>query len=146
MPPPEFEVQSIDEDSLLFDKSGNAYRCFCSPDILTETREKLARSGSNLTDEEAARRVRAGEKLTIRLNVFNIFVLLRLCLTNRTAYFLTDHMRKTLSLEKTDPIRFLFPTYHLASVVDDYEMGIKHCIFTPLIVILRNGFHLCLFI
>ena len=47
-------------------------------DQLTETREKLARSGSNasydkrclhLTDEEVARKLRAGEKYIVRLNV-----------------------------------------------------------------------------
>ena len=59
-------------------QSGHAYRCFCSPDKLADTRERLARTGSNstydktclhLTDEEIARRVRAGEKSTVRLNV-----------------------------------------------------------------------------
>ncbi|KAF8330980.1 hypothetical protein F5887DRAFT_1081418 [Amanita rubescens] len=54
-----------------------------APKTLTETREKLARSGSNLTydkrylrltDEEVARRVRAGEKSTIRLNDGNAYI------------------------------------------------------------------------
>lgn len=59
-------------------QSGHAYRCFCSPDTLTEIKEKLARSGSSssydrrclhLTEEEVARKVRAGEKYTVRFNV-----------------------------------------------------------------------------
>ena len=59
-------------------QTGHAYRCFCSPDVLAAKREKLARSGSNntydkaclnLTEEEVARRVRAGEKSVVRLNV-----------------------------------------------------------------------------
>lgn len=59
-------------------QSGHAYHCFCSADKLTEIREKLARSGSNLsydktclhlTDEEVARKIRAGEKSVVRLNV-----------------------------------------------------------------------------
>ena len=59
-------------------QSGRAYRCFCSADKLQATRERLARAGSNatydkaclnLTDEEVARRVRAGEKFVVRLNV-----------------------------------------------------------------------------
>lgn len=62
----------------LLPQSGHAYRCFCSPDKLTATRERLARTGSNstydktclhLTEEEVARRVRAGEKSIVRLNV-----------------------------------------------------------------------------
>ena len=61
-----------------YPQSGRAYRCFCSSDRLQETREKLARAGSNstydkaclnLTEEEVARRVRAGEKSVVRLNV-----------------------------------------------------------------------------
>ena len=64
--------------SQLFLQSGHAYRCFCSPDKLSATRERLARTGSNstydkaclhLAEEEVARRVRAGEKSIVRLNV-----------------------------------------------------------------------------
>lgn len=63
-------------------QSGHAYRCFCSPDVLTETREKLARAGSStsydrrclhLTDEEVARKVKAGEKHIVRFNVSDNF-------------------------------------------------------------------------
>lgn len=59
-------------------QSGRAYRCFCSSDKLASTRERLARAGSNatydksclnLTEEEVARRLRAGEKSVVRLNV-----------------------------------------------------------------------------
>lgn len=73
-------------------QSGHAYRCFCSPDKLAATRERLARTGSNstydktclhLTEEEAARKVRAGEKHIIRLNVSNpLAFLLSLILTS----------------------------------------------------------------
>jgi len=61
-----------------FVKSGHAYRCFCSPETLASIREKLARVGSNatydktclsLSDEEVSRKVRAGEKSIVRLNV-----------------------------------------------------------------------------
>lgn len=64
--------------SQLLLQSGHAYRCFCSPDKLAATRERLARTGSNstydkaclhLTEEEVARRVRAGAKSIVRLNV-----------------------------------------------------------------------------
>jgi hypothetical protein len=59
-------------------QSGHAYRCFCSPDRLAQTRERLARAGLNstydkhclsLSSEEVSRRVRAGEKNVVRLNV-----------------------------------------------------------------------------
>ncbi|KAK2464603.1 hypothetical protein APHAL10511_003392 [Amanita phalloides] len=113
-------------------QSGHAYRCFCSPDTLTDTRERLARSGSNitydkrclhLTDEEVARRVRAGHKSTIRLNDS--------ILPERPKIFdlVFGEVRDAHLSLSTDPILLksdLFPTYHLASVVDDYEMGITH--------------------
>lgn len=119
-------------DKLL--ESGHAYRCFCTPDQLNDTRERLARQGSNttydrrcmhLTDEEVHRRVRAGEKHTIRINDTN--------LPPRPATPAPDlvfpHLRDAHASLATDPILLksdLRPTYHLACVVDDHAMGITH--------------------
>ncbi|EDR00624.1 uncharacterized protein LACBIDRAFT_240505 [Laccaria bicolor S238N-H82] len=114
--------------------SGHAYRCFCSMDQLTETREKLARSGSNasydkrclhLTDEEVARKVRAGEKSIVRLNVSDSNLPQR----PRGADLVFGPLKDAHASLATDPVLLksdLFPTYHLASVVDDHEMGITH--------------------
>ncbi|EKM60670.1 uncharacterized protein PHACADRAFT_110265 [Phanerochaete carnosa HHB-10118-sp] len=113
-------------------ESGRAYRCFCSPDRLQTTRERLARSGSNstydktclsLTDEEVARRVRAGEKSVIRLDDSN--------LPRRATPpdLVFGSLKDAHASLPTDPVLLksdLFPTYHLASVVDDHEMGITH--------------------
>ncbi|KAG5643046.1 hypothetical protein DXG03_001624 [Asterophora parasitica] len=112
--------------------SGHAYRCFCSPDKLSATRERLARTGSNstydktclhLTEEEVARKVRAGEKSVVRLNDSNLP-------TRPPATDLVfGHLKDAHASLATDPILLktdLFPTYHLASVVDDHEMGITH--------------------
>ncbi|KAI0344028.1 glutamyl-tRNA synthetase [Trametopsis cervina] len=113
-------------------ESGRAYRCFCSPDKLAQTREKLARTGSNatydktclhLTEEEVARRGRAGEKSVVRLNDSN----LPARATPIDLIFGT--LRDAHASLPTDPVLLksdLFPTYHLASVVDDHEMGITH--------------------
>ncbi|PIL30834.1 hypothetical protein GSI_07002 [Ganoderma sinense ZZ0214-1] len=114
--------------------SGHAYRCFCSPDKLATTREKLARTGSNstydktclhLTEEEAARRVRAGEKFVVRLNDGKLPV-------RPPAYDIVfKNLKDAHASLPTDPVLLksdLFPTYHLASVVDDYEMGITHVV------------------
>lgn len=113
-------------------ESGHAYRCFCSPDKLAATREKLARTGSNatydksclhLTEEEVARRVRAGERSIVRLNDDN--------LPDRASPtdIVFGILRDAHASLPTDPVLLksdLFPTYHLASVVDDHEMGITH--------------------
>ncbi|KAF7330452.1 tRNA-synt-1c domain-containing protein [Mycena venus] len=112
--------------------SGHAYRCFCSMDTLSEIREKFARTGSSqsydkrclhLTEEEAARRVRAGEKHIVRLN--------NGALTPRrpTTDLVFGHLKDAHGSLSTDPILLKsdgYPTYHLANVVDDHSMGITH--------------------
>ncbi|KDQ52975.1 hypothetical protein JAAARDRAFT_39688 [Jaapia argillacea MUCL 33604] len=115
-------------------ESGHAYRCFCSPDKLAETREKLARKGSNstydktclsLTEEEVGRRVRAGEKFVVRLNDG------RLPERTTPSDMIFGALRDAHASLPTDPVLLksdLFPTYHLASVVDDHEMGITHVV------------------
>ncbi|RPD81515.1 glutamyl-tRNA synthetase [Lentinus tigrinus ALCF2SS1-7] len=114
--------------------SGHAYRCFCSPDKLAATREKLARTGSNstydktclhLTEEEVARKVRAGEKFVVRLNDGRLPV-------RPSGYDLVfKNLKDAHASLPTDPVLLksdAFPTYHLASVVDDHEMGITHVV------------------
>ncbi|KZT24655.1 glutamyl-tRNA synthetase [Neolentinus lepideus HHB14362 ss-1] len=114
--------------------SGHAYRCFCSADTLASTRERLARTGSNetydkaclhLTDEEVARRVKAGDKHVIRLNDSTM--------PDRPPGhdIVFGTWKENHGSLPTDPILLksdLYPTYHLASVVDDHEMGITHVI------------------
>lgn len=113
-------------------ETGNAYRCFCSPDVLTETREKLARAGSSasydrrclhLTEEEVVRKVKAGEKHIVRFN--NTAFPSRPPATD----LIFGQPKDAHASLATDPVLLktdMFPTYHLASVVDDHEMGITH--------------------
>ncbi|GJE98035.1 glutamyl-tRNA synthetase [Phanerochaete sordida] len=132
---PYFQSERLDLYHMYSDKlleSGRAYRCFCSADKLQETRERLARLGSNatydktclnLTEEEVARRVRAGEKSVVRLNDSN--------LPRRTTPpdLVFGSLKDAHASLPTDPVLLksdMFPTYHLASVVDDHEMGITH--------------------
>ncbi|TCD68577.1 Glutamate--tRNA ligase mitochondrial [Steccherinum ochraceum] len=132
---PYFQSERLDlyhnyADKLL--KSGHAYRCFCTQERLAETRERLARTGSNrtydkaclnLTEEEVARRVRAGEKSVVRLNDG------RLPDRPFPKDIVFGSLRDSHASLPTDPILLKsdqFPTYHLASVVDDHEMGITH--------------------
>ncbi|KAJ3755932.1 hypothetical protein EV360DRAFT_85438 [Lentinula raphanica] len=112
--------------------SGHAYRCFCSADELADIKARLARSGSNntydkkclhLSDEEVARKVRAGEKHVVRIN--DGIVPTR----PPTHDIVYGYVRDAHLSLATDPVLLKtdqFPTYHLASVVDDHEMGITH--------------------
>ncbi|KAG8943893.1 Glutamate--tRNA ligase mitochondrial [Tulasnella sp. 424] len=114
--------------------TGRAYRCFCSPSTLSETRERLARMRSNatydrtclhLTDEEVARRVKAGEKHVVR---FNDTAVPRKAPIKDLVFGALQDGHGSLP---TDPILLKsdsFPTYHLASVADDHEMKITHVI------------------
>ncbi|KAI0651383.1 glutamyl-tRNA synthetase [Trametes meyenii] len=114
--------------------SGHAYRCFCSPDKLAATRERLARTGSNstydksclhLTEEEVGRKVRAGEKFIVRINDG------RLPARSPGYDLVFKNLKDAHASLPTDPVLLksdLYPTYHLASVVDDFEMGITHVV------------------
>ncbi|KAI5122694.1 hypothetical protein M0805_009747 [Coniferiporia weirii] len=113
-------------------QSGHAYHCFCTPGQLGDIKERLAKRGSNstydktclhLSEEEVGRKKRAGEKFVIRLNDG--------AMPARSAHedLVFGCLRDAHNSLPTDPILHKsdgFPTYHLASVVDDYEMGITH--------------------
>jgi glutamyl-tRNA synthetase len=109
---------------------GHAYPCFCTPERLEAVRQEQQKRKENphydgtcrsLAPDEAARRVASGEKYIVR------FKMPREGTT--TAH---DHLRGDIVTEnkqlndyvllKTDGL----PTYHLAAIVDDHEMGITH--------------------
>jgi glutamyl-tRNA synthetase len=110
---------------------GNAYPCFCTPERLDQMRkeqeaqkvDRVKYDGlcRRLKPEEAARRIAAGEKYTIRFKMPQE--------GSTTAH---DHLRGDITTEnkylddyvivKSDGL----PTYHLAAMVDDHEMQITH--------------------
>jgi glutamyl-tRNA synthetase len=111
---------------------GRAYKCFATPEELTEMRELAAAQGRrvgydrryrNLSPEEVRQREEAGQSFVIRLKV---------PLTGECVF--EDEIKGRISapwadiddqvLLKSDG----FPTYHLANVVDDYLMKITHVI------------------
>jgi glutamyl-tRNA synthetase len=113
--------------------AGRAYRCFCPPERLEALRQDQRRAGAEtlgydrrcrgLGAAEVASRLAAGEPSTVRLAVplegqtrFHDGVRGDIVIENRT---IDDQV-----LLKSDG----FPTYHLASVVDDHRMGVTHVI------------------
>ena len=110
---------------------GTAYTCFCTPERLAELREQQKATKSSflgydrrcrdLSPEEAARRVAAGEAHVVRLKV-----------PVEGQLTFRDLVRGdiTIGFEQIDDQVLLkadgFPTYHLANVVDDHLMGITH--------------------
>jgi glutamyl-tRNA synthetase len=131
-------------------QSNKAYRCFCSTEELNAKRARLAASGSSstydrtclsLTDEEIARRVRSSQKHVVRFNVSpsNLGCPFGSCSRKYKVAASSGEVEdmifgvrasNRMSLP-TDPILFKsdgYPTYHLASVVDDHEMRITHVV------------------
>ncbi|KLO17610.1 Glutamyl/glutaminyl-tRNA synthetase [Schizopora paradoxa] len=113
-------------------EKGHAYRCFCSPDRLASAHAELKARGSNatydrhclhLSEEEVARKVRAGERNILRLNIDNV--------PDRESPqdLIFGQLKDAHASLATDPVLLKsdgLPTYHLANVVDDHEMGITH--------------------
>ncbi len=110
--------------------SGHAYPCFCTTERLDELRETQKRNNlptsydrlcRNIPAETAKQRVAAGEKHTVRLKVpFHGDTVFKDFLRGTITY--QNRILDDLVLLKTD----LFPTYHLANVVDDHFMQITH--------------------
>lgn len=117
-------------DKLL--ESGAAYRCFCTPEELDKARNepRTARQPGgydkfclSLGSDEARARVDRGDPYVVRLDVPDEGDCVMPDLLRgdvRTAWSTVDDQ----VLMKSDG----FPTYHLASVVDDHLMQITHVI------------------
>ncbi len=132
-------------------RSGRAYHCFCSPERLQAVREEQTRNHlpprydghcRELSAAEVERRLAAGETAVVRFKTplsgeTGVRDLIRGEVVFSNAN-LNDYV-----LMKSDG----YPTYHLANVVDDHDMGITHVMradewisSTPLHVMLYDSF------
>lgn len=113
-------------------ESGHAYPCFCSKERLESVREAQRASNEmikydghcrNLSKEEAAARIAAGEEYVVRLRM-----------PENTDIAFDDTIRGHVSINSDDVDDQVlmksdgFPTYHLAAVVDDHLMEISHVV------------------
>ena len=111
--------------------TGRAYPCFCTSERLDALREEQKAARKNIgydrhcreiSPDEAAPRIEAGEKHVIRLKV---------PLEGKTVFediLLGQTGRKNKDINP-DPVILKtdgFPTYHLANVIDDHLMEITH--------------------
>jgi len=139
------------EYAQLLVKQGKAYRCFCAPDEIAAARERAKAEKQtfkydgrcrHLSSPEIQRNLAAGKPFAIRFAV-----------QSGGATSFKDEVRDEVSFanETIDDFVILrsdgVPTYHLAVVVDDHEMGITHIIRgedhlsnTPKQVLLYNVF------
>lgn len=111
---------------------GHAYHCFCSPERLTELRERQTAAKLpprydkhclSLKPEEVKAKLEAGEGSTIRLNMPSEGSIEHHDIIRGTVTFQYSTIDDSV-LWKSDG----FPTYHLAVVVDDHAMEISHVI------------------
>ncbi|KAA1129692.1 Glutamate--tRNA ligase mitochondrial [Puccinia graminis f. sp. tritici] len=141
-------IYQAHRDQLL--QSGQAYRCFCSPDRLDQMRQEFRSSGSNLTydrkclqlsEAEVTEKMSRGLSHVIRLknsdNPVSVDDLVYGQLTFK------NNTQDDVILIKADGT----PTYHFANVVDDHHMGISHVLrgeewlsSTPKHILLYNAF------
>ena len=112
--------------------NNNAYRCFCSPERLDEMRTKQQKNKQvpkydrhclNLSKEEIDKKIVAGQKFVVRFKIPDNEIIVG-----------QDAVYGKISIKGQDLDDFVilksnkFPTYHLASVVDDHDMRISHVI------------------
>jgi glutamyl-tRNA synthetase len=123
-------------------EKGHAYYCFCTEERLQTLEHGYDRHCRDLPPEEAKKRIEAGEKFVIRFKT---------PLEGTTKF--SDLLRgeiETPNKDLDDLVllkRDKFPTYHLASVVDDHSMQTSHVLrgdewisSTPKHVLLYNAF------
>ncbi len=114
-------------------ENGTAYACFCTPERLSELRQKQRAQKLNLgydkhckeqvDPEQAGARIAAGEKYVLRLDVPAAGEITVHDLVRGEVVFQNKEIDDQVLL-KSDG----FPTYHLANVVDDHLMRISHVI------------------
>ena len=113
-------------------ESGNAYYCFCTPDRLDKVRQEQQKlkisphydgTCRNLDPDEAARRVKVGEKHVVRFKT-----------PQEGSITVRDLLRGNITVENRNLDDYIIvrsdglALYHLAAMVDDYMMGITHVI------------------
>lgn len=115
-------------DKLIED--GHAYYCWCSTERLTAMREKQQKlklpTGYDRLCVGKTREERA------ELEGFNETPVVRMLVPDDAPTTFEDVIRGTVSAPRPDDQVILkadgFPTYHMAVVVDDHEMGITHVV------------------
>ena len=112
--------------------AGYAYPCFCTAERLNELRKQQIENKEtprydghclSLSKEEIEQKMAAGEKYVYRLKIPDEGI----CVFNDELRGEVQFDWKQIDhqiIQKSDG----FPTYHLASIVDDHHMGITHVI------------------
>jgi glutamyl-tRNA synthetase len=109
---------------------GHAYHCWCTPERLAEMRDKQQKLKLP-TGYDRLCHGKTREERSI-LPGFNETPVVRMLIPDDAPLHFDDLIRGKVSAPRPDDQVILkgdgFPTYHLAVVVDDHEMGITHVV------------------
>ncbi len=110
---------------------GKAYYCWCSGERLARMREEQQKSKQSVTGYDRMCLGKTREERA-REPGFTETPVVRMLVPDDVELAFPDLIRGTLSAPRPDDQVILkadgFPTYHLAVVVDDHEMGITHVV------------------
>ncbi|KAI0226585.1 Glutamate--tRNA ligase mitochondrial [Massospora cicadina] len=111
-------------------ESGHAYRCFCSPEKLEAARMAKKRLGLSSVYDGSCRGLDPAEVREL-LGTKRAHVI-RFKSSDAAETYVKDEVRDQVRIKHAEREDFIllksdgFPTYHLASVVDDHLMAITH--------------------
>ncbi len=109
---------------------GKAYQCWCTPERLAEMRAEQQQAKQPTGYDRLCLGKSRDERAA--LPGFAETPVLRMLIPDDVALSFTDLIRGELSAPRPDDQVLMktdgFPTYHLANVVDDHEMGITHVV------------------
>lgn len=110
---------------------GHAYHCWCSPERLAAMREEQQKSKSAVTGYDGLCHGKTREERA-QLPGFQETPVVRMRIPEDAPLVFQDLIRGEVHAPRPDDQVILktdgFPTYHLAVVVDDHEMGITHVV------------------
>jgi glutamyl-tRNA synthetase len=113
-------------------REGKAYRCFCSPEHIAEARERAVADKRTFKYDGRCRQL-SSEEIESNLADNKAFAI-RFAIDPGGATSFKDEVHGEVSFDNEAIDDFVIlrsdglPTYHLAVVVDDHEMGITHII------------------
>jgi glutamyl-tRNA synthetase len=113
-------------------EKGQAYKCFCTPEILEEMRQITAKQGGRQGYDRRCRNLSAEEIKAHEDQGHSYVIRMKIPLKGECVY--EDAIKGRISVPWADVDDQVllksdgFPTYHLANVVDDHLMKISHVI------------------
>ncbi len=112
-------------------ESGHAYLCWCSPERLARLRDEQAKRKDPVGGYDRLCHGKTAEQRA-ELPGFSPTPVVRMLIPDDAPLTFEDLIRGTVTAPHPDDQVILkadgFPTYHLAVVVDDHEMGITHVV------------------